>query len=310
MTDRSVGRLALGGLLVLLVVDALLVALAFRPDAAGASAQGPTPGAGTSSSTAASSPTTSTNATVTVVPVAQVIAAADGKRAWRATLGTCADKGASLSVTDDGGRTWTERTAPAPALGRVQPVGAGRGFVIAARTGCKPGEYDTDDGAATWKSPIAVDGGWSRVPGGEEPEQVITPQRPDARPCGSTTVVDLARVSAARAVVVCADGRIVRSTDGGSRWSTQATVKGALSVSARDEGGTPTVYVARTSDACDGVEIAKVTDTATALSCVKAPLDGAEGRVSLSVVGAAGWLAVADTTWRSGSDLATWSATA
>src|SRR5690242_267412 len=107
MTDRSVGRLALGGLLVLLVVDALLVALAFRPDAAGASAQGPTPGAVTSSSAASASPTTSTGPGLAVVPVAQVIAAADGKRAWRATLGSCADKGASLSVTDDGGRTWT-----------------------------------------------------------------------------------------------------------------------------------------------------------------------------------------------------------
>ncbi len=302
MSDKSVGRMALLGLLALLVVDVLLVALAFRPDAAGAS---PTATAAASVTTA--SPTTSAPPALEAAPVKEVVVAVDGERAWRAALGTCQDGGARLRVTDDGGSTWTKRAAPARALGRVQPVDADRGFVIGATgSGCTVGEYATDDDAATWRGPREVEGGWSRVPGGNA-KTVITPKREDARPCGATTVIDLARVSANRAVVVCADGRLVRSTDGGSKWTTMATVDGALAVGAREVDGTPEVHVARVTDGCEGVEVATVTGgKAARAACVKTSLDGAEGRVSLSVVDEAGWLAVADTIWRSDAKLETW----
>ncbi len=309
MSDKSVGRLALLGLLALLVVDALLVALAFRPDAAEASAT-PTP-VPAATSTAAASATTPATRVAESTPVTQVIAAVDGKRAWRATLGTCRDGGSSVSVTDDGGRTWTNRETAAPALGRIQPVGTTRGFVIGAPKDCSAGEYATDDDGKTWRGPRDIEGGWARVPGGDKPTIVNTPKRPDARPCGGTTVIDLVRVSASKAVAACADGRIVRSIDGGSRWTSLATVEGTLAVAAREEKGTPAVYVARTVEGCTGVEVARVADgKATRVACITTLLDGAEGRVSLSVVDDAGWLAVADATWRSGSDLKSWSATA
>ncbi|GAA2493602.1 hypothetical protein GCM10009858_34500 [Terrabacter carboxydivorans] len=313
MSDKSVGRLALVGLLALLVVDALLVALAFRPGAAEASAPTPTPvPAATSTAGATTSTSTSTALSVTPArPLTEAIAAVDGKRAWRATLGTCSQGGSDLSVTDDGGKTWTKRSAGAAALGRVQPVDATRGFVIGAPKSCSAGEYATDDDGQTWRGPRAIDGGWSRVPGGDQPTLVITPKRPDARPCGGAAVVDLARISASRAVAACADGRLVRSTDGGSRWSALATVQGLLAVSAREENGSPAVYVARTVDGCAGVEIAAVGDKGTSrVACVTTLVEGAEGRVSLSVVDDAGWLAVADATWRSGTDLKSWSETA
>ena len=308
MSDKSVGRLALLGLLALLVVDALLVALAFRPDAAEASATTPTP-----RPAATSTATTTTAATkgAEAVPVTDAIAAVDGKRAWRAKLGTCRDGGSTISVTDDGGRTWTKRETAAPALGRIQPVDSTRGFVIGAPKGCTAGEYATDDDGTTWRGPRAIEGGWSRVPGGDEPALVISPKRPDARPCGQAAVIDLARISASRAVAACADGRLTRSVDGGSRWTPLASVDGTVAVAARVEKGIPTVYVARTVEGCAGVEVARVADTrATRVACVKTLLDGAEGRVSLSVVDDAGWLAVADATWRSGSNLKSWSATA
>ncbi|WP_256793829.1 hypothetical protein [Terrabacter sp. Ter38] len=309
MSDRSVGRLALVGLLALVVVDLLLVVLAFRPDHAGASAEPQTPVS--TPSTAAATPTTSPATVVGVTPVRQVIAAVDDRRAWRGTLGTCRDGGATLSVTTDGGRTWTTRTPPVQAMGRVQPVDADRGFVIGAKgAGCAVGEYATDDDAASWSGPRDVEGGWSRRPGGD-PTRVITPTRPDARPCGPTTVVDLARVSATRAVVVCADGRLVRSTDGGGKWTALATVKGALAVGARDGAGAAQIYVARATDDCAGVEVAKVSGSAASkVACVKTSLDGADGKVSISVVDQGGWLAVADATWRSDTNLETWRAVA
>ncbi|WP_156023279.1 hypothetical protein [Terracoccus sp. 273MFTsu3.1] len=307
MSDNSVGRLALVGLLALVVVDLVLVALAFRPDAAGASAQPPA----AVSTPSTSAPTTTTAPAAGATPVSQVIAAVDGRRAWRGTLGTCRDGGASLTVTADGGRTWTPRAAPVQALGRVQPVDADRGFVIGAKgAGCSVGEYATDDDATTWRGPRAVEGGWSRLPGGD-PKVVITPRRPDARPCGTTTVVDLARVSATRAVVLCADGRLVRSGDGGGSWTRMATVEGALAVGARVDGSAPAVYVARATDDCAGVEVAKLSGgAASKVACVKTSLGGAEGTVSISVVDEGGWLAVADATWRSDASLETWRAVA
>ena len=102
------------------------------------------------------------------IPVTEPIAAVDGKTRLARTLGSCRDGGASLSVTADGGRTWTKRTAPARALGRIQPVATNRGFVVGAKDGgCAAGEYSTDDDAATWRGPRAVEVGWSRVPGGD-----------------------------------------------------------------------------------------------------------------------------------------------
>lgn len=303
------GRLALVGLLALLVVDALLVALAFRPDAAGASAVASRRPSAASSS--ALTPTTAATTSPEASPVSEVIVAVDGQNAWKATLGRCSDKGARLSVTDDGGRSWTDRTSPALALGRVQPVGTQRGFVIGAGANCAAGEYDTTDGARSWRGPRTIDGGWSRVPGGQHPDLVITPKRADARPCVTGPVIDLARVSSTQAVAGCADGRIVGSTDGGATWSPIASVRGTLSLAARGESGIAVVYVARRADGCAGVEVARVTGSSTTrIACVVTSLDGADGRVSLSVVDAGGWLAVADHTWRAAGDLASWSAAA
>lgn len=307
LTDKSVGRLALGGLLALLVVDALLVVLAFRPDKAGAVP--PTSAAATSIGTP--TPAAEPTRKAAVQPVSEVIVAASATRAWRAVLGTCAGGGASIQMTDDGGKTWTKRAAPTGALGRVQPVGeSGRGFVIAARTGCAVGEYPTDDEGKTWRGPRAVEGGWSRTPGGASPQTVITPQRTDARPCGTAAVVDVARASASSAYALCAGGQLMRSTNGGAGWSQAAAVDGALALSVRAEKAGPTAYVARVTGECSGVEVARVSSrSASKVACVATDAATTGGRVSLSVVESAGWLSVAGTTWRAGANLASWAKT-
>ncbi|GAB3880276.1 hypothetical protein [Terrabacter terrigena] len=308
LSDNSAGRLALAGLLALLVVDAFLVAFAFRPDTAGAAP--PTSAAATSIGTEL--PTAEPTRRSTAEPVSEVVVAASATRAWRATLGTCTDGGASIQMTTDGGKTWVSRKAPTGALGRVQPVGEeGRGFVVAARTGCAVGEYPTDDDGVTWRGPRAVDGGWSRAPAGASPQTVITPQQAASRPCGNATVVDLARASASSAFALCAGGQVMRSTDGGARWSQAAAVDGALALSVRSEKGGATAYVARLTAQCSGVELARLAGrTASKVACVETDADVTGGRVSVSVVESAGWLTVAGSTWRADAGLSTWRATA
>lgn len=304
----STGRLALLGLLVLVVVDAALVALAFRPDAVGAAPVTPAPRSTpvTSTPTSTATPTSDT----LPVPLRQVVVALDDTRAWRAVLGTCDKGGAALEVTGDGGRTWGTRVVPAKALGRVQPVSADRAFVIGADAACKAREYVTDDGARTWDGPRTLQGGWSRTPGGAS-GTAVTPERPTARPCGSGTLVDLARVSGKAARALCADGSVTTSGDGGVTWSDLARVEGALALSVREEKGAARAYVARVADGCDGVEVARISGrSSTTVACVSVPDGVPEGRVSISVVDAAGWLAVGDTVWRSGGDLRTWTRTA
>ncbi|GAA1966094.1 hypothetical protein GCM10009817_02370 [Terrabacter lapilli] len=155
---------------------------------------------------------------------------------------------------------------------------------------------------------MAVQGGWSRVPGGKQPGLLITPKLADARPCGSASIIDFARVSAVQAVALCVDGRIVRSTDGGLRWTQYTTATGGMALSVREDSGATSTYVARIADGCHGIEVSQAAEgSMTRVACVKAPLQGAEGRISLSVVDTGGWLLVAGQTWRSAADLAAWS---
>jgi hypothetical protein len=316
----STGRLALMGLLVLLVADAALVALAFRPDAVGAEPAAPAP----RSTPVTSTPTPSRSPQTRPVPLRQVVVALDDRRAWRAVLGTCDKGGAALEVTADGGRTWGSRVVPARALGRVQPVSADNAFVIGADASCRAEEYVTEDGARSWKAPRALDGTWSRTPGGAT-STAVTPERPSARPCGAGALVDLARVSARSARALCADGTVMTSSDGGAAWSRLTRVGGALALSVRQEQGSARAYVARVADGCDGIEVARLTGASTgtsagstgsasgsttSIACVAAPDGVPQGRVSISVVEEAGWLAVGDTTWRAGSDLRAWTRTA
>ncbi len=306
----STGRLALLGLLVLLIVDVGLVALAFRHDPVGSgpATQAQTPVPAPQSTPVASTPTVAPGPEAHPVPLQQVVVGLDASRAWRAVLGTCDKGGASIEVTGDGGRTWQARKAPAKALGRVQPVSADRAFVIGADASCSAGEYITADGAGTWDGPRELQGAWSRTPGGAS-STAVTPDRAGARPCGSGTLLDLARVSGTSARALCADGSVTTSTDGGATWTGLAKVTGALALSVRDEKGTSRVYVARVGQGCAGVEVARVSEgSSTQVACVPVPDALPEGQVSLSAVGKAGWLSVGDATYRAGADLRTWTA--
>jgi hypothetical protein len=288
-------------LLVLVITDCALVALAFRPDTAPAQPMSSGP------DSVPVSPSTTQTPEVSAVPLRQVVVGIDERRAWRAVLGTCERGGAAIEVTGDGGRTWGSRSTPARALGRVQPVSPDRAFVIGADTRCRVGEFITDDGARTWDGPRVLDGAWSRTPGGDS-STAVTPARRAARPCGDRAVVDLARVSARSARVLCADGAIVTSSDGGARWTVLARVPGALAMSVREEQGSVVTVVVRLADGCAGVEVARVAGAAaTPLTCLTTSDAVPQGRVAISVIKAAGWLVVGDTTWLSGPDLRTWS---
>jgi len=307
-------RLATLGLVAFLLLDLVLVYFALRPSPV-SEAQPPIPptlptGAAVATSTA-TTPTTGT-ATKTAaaprkaVPGSVLIAAFDADVAWKATLGSCEKGGSTFATTSDGGRTWQQADAPAGATARIQPLGAGRGFVIGAAKDCVLAQFSTSTDGASWDGPAALDGGWSRRL--DEPSMVTTPQQVNARPCGDGVVLDLSRTSAQQAEALCDDGGIKVTQDGGRAWADSGEAPGAVALGNRLEGGVLSTYAARLTDSCTGVEIVKVVQgkAASTIACVDAPVPAKDGQIAISVVGDSGWLLVGDRVWTAGASLKEW----
>lgn len=309
MTKR---RLVLFGVLLLLLADVALVFLALRPRTQEApmplatdiatAVSGPTSPVGTDGgSTAAATATGPATA-----PAGVALAAVDAKVAWRATMGNCADGGATLEITTDGGVQWTGAKAPTPAIARVQPQEGTSGFVVGADKGCALQEYGTTDNGTSWADPTPVDGGWARSL--KDTSTVVTPKEDAARPCGDAQVIDLARGSATGGQALCADGDVKLTTDGGTTWKAAGTALGGVALASRVEGGELVAFVARIDAKCEGVQIVRAATGAEAkvVACVAVDGPVAPGSVGFSAPPKAGWMVVGDNTWVSGADLKTW----
>ena len=308
------------GLIAFLLADIVLVYWALRPPPVtppvGAAPTGTATG-GASSTTpprSTSRPQTSpgtTGPTETAAglrprPVGILLVGLDSDVAWRATTGTCGDGGAELSVTRDGGSSWDEVEVPATTITRVQPLTGGTGFIVGADRGCGQSEFTTDDDGASWIGPRPLVGGWARKLA--EPNEVVTPDDANSRPCGDQNVLDLSRISAEQAEALCRDGSVKVTNDGGATWSESGEAEGAVALSNRLEDGVLTTYAARAGvEGCDGVQIAKVVrgEQPAEVACVETA-NVIPGSVAISASPQAGWLVVGDQAWVSGADLATW----
>jgi photosystem II stability/assembly factor-like uncharacterized protein len=314
-------RLATVGLGAFLLADIVLVALALRPPSdnslaavsvASSTSEPTEPTAPTQQATGDASAPVPTSATPTTaaptgpVPVQRMVVAVDAKRAWRASAGTCARGESLLQVTTDGGRTWADATSPSKALGRIQPLGGGSGFVYAAGADCALQEWTTKDDGKTWAGPKRIVGGWARQIA--EPTQLTTPAKDPVQPCGDLSVIDLSRTSAEQAEALCADGKVVVTTDGGASWGDSGSAPGAVALSNRLEGEILSTYAARIVPSCAGVEVVKVIQGQTArnVACVETDAPPKAGQVGISAVLTAGWLVVGDEIWTAGADLKSW----
>ncbi|MFL6166738.1 MAG: hypothetical protein ACJ710_10665, partial [Ornithinibacter sp.] len=144
----------------------------------------------------------------------RLIVAAGGGAVWAADVGSCATPGA-VHVSDDGGKAWT--TSPAPgSVTRVQADGPSTAFVVGGTRRCNYRLWATTAGGVSWNGPRSGSATWGRSP---KDDRVV--QRPDAaptRPCaGRSPVLDLAPVGSSTATVLCGDGTVRRTTDGGRR---------------------------------------------------------------------------------------------
>lgn len=312
-------RVATAGLVGLVALDVVLVGMALRSTASTVSDTDPVSSASIDSSGATESPsakpsaTTSTapvtaTATGTVAPAAPLrtmLAALDNQRAWRVSVGTCAEGGAKLVTTTDGGTTWTDAKAPLPMIVRVRPTDVQAAFVIGAGSSCAAEFQSTSDGGGTWASGSAVGSAWFRDP--EDPRVVRAPGPATSQPCGARAVLDLAVLSTTAARVLCADGLLRSTADTASSWADSGNASGAVALAVRLASPAQTHVALVDAPGCAGVQIRRV-DLSEATSCISVAVPKDGGQIALSLVDGGGWLAVGDTTMRSTDGLVTWSA--
>ena len=319
-------RLSAVGIAGLVALDVALVAMAVNYTApTPASAGGPVIASTTALSTpapsgqsgSASSPTTSsasstspTSSTTPVqpAPLRMALVAVNGAVAWRTTRGSCPDGGGSVSVTSDGGKTWTPRAVGAQAVMRVRPTSTTAASVVSASRDCEPQVRTTSDSGATWTQAGGTNTTWFRDL--QDNRLVHSPGLQAVRPCDEAAVLDLAPVGSSGAWALCGDGRLRASEDSGASWNTPGTVSGAVALDARADKTGSTAYVLRVADECDGLQIVRVGGgraAASALGCVEVSAGIESGTITLSVAGSDGWVGIGERVWRSRDGMQTWS---
>ncbi len=287
------------GLVALLAVDLVLVVAAVWPSsapavsAAGASAGGSTapvesPQA-TATASASTSPTPSPSPTaVDAVPLTRLVASVGRQVAWVVDTGSCDQRG-TVRVTTDGGASWTKHAAPGYVT-RVRPSSASAAFTVGGGDGCSFVLWSTSDGGGSWSGPQSAQAAWGRSP--TDPTLVERPGGDPVRACArGADVVDLTGSDRANAAVLCSDGRVRETSNGGGAWRTVVERDGALALS---WGGGGSGVLAGTGDGCEGVLVVPVeAGTAGTPTCVE-KLTPVAGEVAVSQGGGGLWLVAGD----------------
>ena len=272
-------RLLIGAvaLLALLVIDIVLVALAMGAHVAPRSAV--EPAASTAPAEASSPPSASPTPTPASPAVAtRLIAAIDGTRAWRATIGTCEEPGA-FEITSDGGATWAEAglQVAGPVFALEPSADGRRGVAVVGDDRCTPVAHRTFTAAVGWEQhPVQQVGSYIAADG-----QLVLAGTPIPPPCDAAAAV----TASGGGVVLCGDGALARN--GAGDWVPIA--EGVTAVGPADEG----VAVAVAGDAsCDGFAVGVVVAGALQATCSAAVSDA---EVAVSAVSGQVWVWAGDT---------------
>lgn len=309
------------GTIVIAVLLAVATAVGFgiavnkRAESPRAARPVPTTVAATSGSTGAGA------ARPAIAPVTTVLGAFDDRTVWAGRVGSCAKGGAQVSLTHDGGLSWSKRPLPTnlQTLTRVRSTSAQTAFIVGAGSNCTTRTWGTGDGGQAWSDPQAPADTWARSP--RAGAKVVTPADPSSPACGKSAVVDL-DADTDGGVVLCANGQILTSGTG-KTWSPRDQAQGR----GRHRTGEK-VYAAEVdTSGCTGVRVSEVearavTATGEASSSSNPPADSLTsstppkdscvnvtnvkaGSVALATVGNGGWLAIGSTLYRS-DDLKRW----
>ena len=110
-------------------------------------------------------------------------------------------------------------------------------------------------------------------------------------PCGRGAVLDLASIGRDVASVLCADGTVRTTADGGETWPDAFRVNGALAFTLLADGRGA---IASVAEECDGTTVTALVDGQPEESICVAGAEATPGDVSISVSDEAAWLVAGD----------------
>lgn len=290
------------GLCALLAADAVLIGWAFRGTSVDPA--GVTAARSATSSAPSASPSVTGSAgapAVKVTDLTRFVAPVGPDVAWVVDSGSCKEPG-TLWVTADGGASWQATDLPGRVV-RARPSSVEAGWVAGGDSGCDLRLWSTGDAGESWTDPTSAEEAWSRQP--EDVHDVHLPSDEVKKPCGQSEVVDLAVLDARRARVLCRNGQVRVTRDGGVNWPRETTVKGALAVGIA-EGSQGAVV--RTDSGCAGVFVVPLSAGVPGRGrCVDAA--PVAGQVSVASAGTSWWLVVGDAVFRGDGPNGPWTRT-
>lgn len=234
------------------------------------------------------------------VPAERLIASANGDVAWRAVVGSCEDPG-SVELTTDGGATWSSadvgELAPVSRLKAITPAAV---FAIGgADPDCSPTYAGSVDGGTSWEqAPELVEGSWYVDPT-DRAVLGTTVGQVDA-PC---EIAGLAGFDDNSAAILCTDGSLTVSTDGGASWTTAVEETDAVSIGLTLQG----YVLAGSSEDCAGTQIwsAGIEGTTAPVGCAE-DVQPVAGQTAVAGAGSSMWLWAGEETLVSADAGVTW----
>ncbi|WP_413452518.1 hypothetical protein AA0Y32_10360 [Georgenia phoenicis] len=290
MSSRSPRSWSIAGLGALVVLNVVLIALlVLRPAPAVDDEQSarPSPVATADGVSPAKEepPPLAPGTAVSAAPTERRIVNADGTTAWRATVGECGTPG-TLERTVDGGQTWEQVPSPLGPVSRVRVLGPQSLFAIGGGEDCVPTYVSSSDGGSGWSTNDQfLDGSWYLTP--SDPTTMATPSGQTSVPCEA---VDLAALDVSDAAVLCSDGRLALTADGGASWSEVAPAVDATAIGVADAG----YVLAGAHDACGDAVAVGLAGTDGAVPAQPSCVTAAPGPLAVAGVGASLWLWAGD----------------
>lgn len=299
-------------LIALVVIDVVVIAIALSRTSAeptgsvtvlpGESAPGGEP-----SLTPVPTPTTSPSPTATPTTSAEPSGPSAGVRlvrwidavspdeVWRATAATC-PANSEIERSVDGGATWTLLNSPA-SVTRLNAQQPDEAFVVGtAGRDCETSFWSTEN-ASTWDE----QSGSLSVAWYLEDDGVHSPAGSQDVPC-SGPAADLTARTQTEGAVLCSDGSVHSTDDGGEEWAEVGTQPGAVALALADDAY---VVAAHGVEDCSGVSIVEVADAPEVRGCAEGA-DAAPGQVAIAALDDRLWVWTGDQVLASGNGGAEW----
>lgn len=202
-------------------------------------------------------------------PAARLLTAVSADVALRAHTGSCQQPG-SAEISRDGGTSWSTVESELTSFVRLRAQNLDTFFMIGANEDCETtqvGSYSAGDAWINRDSQLADS--WYIDPADRHTLHGL--EAAVAAPC--PVVTDLVGIGTADAVILCGDGQLGWTTDGGAAWQLSGALPGAAAITSEAQGGVLLAGYGANAE-CLGVSIHRVDREGDSQQVSCLPLEG------------------------------------